>query len=185
MQALVEDLLSLAQADRTEPAGTLIPVDAALDLALGALRMPIGETGARIARQPLPEVVGNSDQLALVFQNLIGNSLKYRSEKTPEIAIGVTENAREWQFSVRDNGIGFDPAYAERIFGVFKRLHAGPEYPGTGIGLSIARKIIVQMEGRIWAVSQVGAGATFYFTLPKAAASGALLVEGVSETSRG
>ena len=185
MQAFVEDLLSLAQADRTEPAGTLIPVDAALDLALGALRMPIGETGARIARQPLPEVVGNSDQLALVFQNLIGNSLKYRSEKTPEIAIGVTENAREWQFSVRDNGIGFDPAYAERIFGVFKRLHAGPEYPGTGIGLSIARKIIVQMEGRIWAVSQVGAGATFYFTLPKAAASCALLVEGVSETSRG
>jgi signal transduction histidine kinase len=167
MQSLVDDLLALAKVDHAPPARTIFAADAALDLALGTLQIPIGETGARISRTRLPEVLGDKDQLALVFQNLIGNSLKYSGGKIPEIRIAVEEQAGEWLFSVRDNGIGFDPVYAEKIFGVFKRLHGNADYDGTGIGLSIVKKIVLQGGGRIWAESQSGAGAAFYFTIPK------------------
>lgn len=177
MQSLIGALLSFAQVDQAQPARSLIRADEALDLALEALKILAAEAHARIERQPLPEVIGDRDRLALVFQNLIGNSLKYRSEKVPEIRIAVEEQASEWLFSVRDNGIGFDPAYAERIFGVFKRLHSNEKYPGTGIGLSIAQKIIVREGGRIWAESQPGQGATFYFTIPRVAAPASLELE--------
>jgi light-regulated signal transduction histidine kinase (bacteriophytochrome) len=167
MQSLIGDLLSFAQVDQAQPNRALMSADEALDLALQALQIPIAESGARITRQPLPRVLGDKNQLALVFQNLISNSLKYRGDRAPEIRIALEDMAQHWQISVRDNGIGFDQAYAERIFGVFKRLHTNADYPGTGIGLSIAQKIVVRGGGRIWAESKEGAGATFFFTIPK------------------
>jgi chemotaxis family two-component system sensor kinase Cph1 len=154
--------------DQAQPSRALMRADEALDLALLVLKIPIADSGARITRQPLPQVIADKTQLALVFQNLIANSLKYRGDRVPEIRIAVEETAQHWQISVRDNGIGFDQAYAERIFGVFKRLHTNSDYPGTGIGLSIAQKIVVRGGGRIWAESKLGAGATFFFTIPKA-----------------
>jgi light-regulated signal transduction histidine kinase (bacteriophytochrome) len=113
----------------------------------------------------LPTVHGDAIQLGLVFQNLIGNALKFCG-RTPCIHIGARREGRQWIFSVRDNGIGLDPQHAERIFQVFQRLHTRSEYPGTGIGLAICKKIIERHGGRIWVESQPGAGATFMFTLP-------------------
>jgi signal transduction histidine kinase len=167
MQSLIGDLLSFAQVDQARPNRALMSADEALDLALLALKIPIAESGARITRQPLPRVIGDKSQLALVFQNLIANSLKYCGDQVPEIRVAVEGTTQHWQISVRDNGIGFDQTYAERIFGVFKRLHTNADYPGTGIGLSIAQKIVVRGGGRIWAESKSGAGATFFFTIPK------------------
>lgn len=169
MQSLITDLLAFTRVDQALPEVTRMRADDALNEAIGALRIPLQEANAQIIRQPLPEVLGDQGQLALVFQNLISNSLKYRSEKPLEIRIQAQEREGEWVFSVEDNGIGFDPVYAERIFGVFKRLHNNAAYPGTGIGLSIAQKIVGRGGGRIWAESQEGAGATFYFTILKAA----------------
>jgi light-regulated signal transduction histidine kinase (bacteriophytochrome) len=130
------------------------------------LRLAIEENNAIILRQPLPHVKGDCRQLAQVFQNLIGNSLMYRSERAPEIRVSVKREADHWVFSVADSGIGFDRAYGERIFGIFKRLHHDSQIPGTGIGLSISRKIIEQHGGRMWYAARQGAGATFYFSLP-------------------
>ena len=168
MQALIRDLLSVAQIDQAEPARNLIRADDALDMAVLALQVPISQSGACLRRQPLPEVLGDREQLALVFQNLISNSIKYSGPNVPKIEIAVEERNGEWQFCVADHGIGFEPAYAQQIFGVFKRLHSNTVYPGTGIGLSIAQKIIERSGGRIWAESELGKGARFLFTMPKA-----------------
>jgi light-regulated signal transduction histidine kinase (bacteriophytochrome) len=104
-------------------------------------------------------------QLAQVFQNLISNAIKFRSEKVPEIEISAEKKADEWLFSIQDNGIGIDPRFSERIFEVFKRLHKKEEYPGTGIGLSICKKIVERHGGNIWVESEPGKGSIFYFTL--------------------
>lgn len=167
MQSLIQDLLAFSRVDHAEFRLVPVRVDSGLDQSLAVLQVPLQETGARIVREPLPEVLGDEGQLAQVFQNLIGNSLKYRSPEVPQIHIGVKEEPDTWVLFVKDNGIGFDPAFAEQIFGVFKRLH-GSDCPGNGIGLAIARKIIGQHGGRIWSESSgSGRGATFYFTLPK------------------
>jgi signal transduction histidine kinase len=112
----------------------------------------------------LPTVPAKEDMLTQLFQNLIGNSIKYRSEVTPRIHISVARTAEGWLFSVRDNGIGIDPADAEHVFGMFKRLH-GKEIPGTGIGLALCRKVVERLGGRIWVESEVGQGAVFKFTI--------------------
>ena len=101
-----------------------------------------------------------------VFQNLIGNAIKFRGQEPPWVHISAMRKDAAWQFAIRDNGIGIDPQYADRIFVVFQRLHTKDEYPGTGIGLAICKKIIERHGGRIWVESQLGKGATFYFTLP-------------------
>ena len=120
-----------------------------------------------IAAPRLPAVKGDAAQLAHVFQNLLSNAIKYQQEGTrPEIEISARCDGANWIISVRDNGIGFEPRYAERIFGLFKRLHK-TEYPGTGLGLAICRRIIERHKGRIWAESTPGKGATFSFSLPR------------------
>ena len=119
-----------------------------------------------VSYDPLPEIVADSTQIAHVFQNLISNSIKFRSEEPPEIHISAKQEGDQWLFSVKDNGIGIDPKYSERIFEVFKRLHKREEYLGTGIGLSICKKIVERHGGRIWVDSELGKGSTFHFTLP-------------------
>lgn len=126
----------------------------------------IEESGAVIAHEPLPSVVGDPVQLARLFQNLLVNSIKYRSEDTPRIHVAARAGDGEMLFSVRDNGIGIEPQYAEKIFGIFRCLQPRDRSSGSGMGLAICRKIVTRHRGRIWVESALGHGATFYFTLP-------------------
>ena len=144
------------------------PVDAktALDHALAHLHMSISESGAKITAGQLPKVSVDSFQLAQLFQNLISNAIKFRSEQTPEIRITAEHLDGQWKFAVADNGIGIEPQYADRIFLIFQRLHSRVKYPGTGIGLALCKKIIERHGGKIWVESKAGAGSTFYFTIP-------------------
>jgi PAS domain S-box-containing protein len=174
METLIRDLLSYSQAvhARGDVHGTA-NLETALSQALTLLSTRIEETGATILREELPSAAGDEAQLAHVFQNLIGNSLKYRKpDIAPLIQIAAEREGKEWIISVADNGIGFDTKYAERIFGLFKRLH-GRNYPGTGLGLAICKRIVERCGGRMWAESEPGKGSTFYFALPEAGGDGA------------
>jgi light-regulated signal transduction histidine kinase (bacteriophytochrome) len=137
-----------------------------LNHVLEGLAVTIRETAAEITWDPLPTVRADATQLGQLLQNLLGNALKYRGERPPRIHIAVERQGERWQLAVRDNGIGIDPEYAERIFLVFQRLHTRDEYPGTGIGLAICQKIVERHGGQLLVDSQVGQGATFSFTLP-------------------
>jgi len=135
-----------------------------LAFALMNVQAQIAETGATVTRDPMPLVIGD-EQLVRVFQNLIGNGLKYRGENIPRIHIGASRAKGDWIVSVRDNGIGIEMKHATRIFDVFQRLHSRTEYDGTGIGLAICRRIVERCGGRIWVESTPGKGSTFYFSL--------------------
>jgi signal transduction histidine kinase len=165
MQRMINDLLAYSRVGTK--GGAFEPVDCgeALDQALANLRLKIRESGAVITRDPLPVIRADMSQIVQVFQNLISNSIKFRGQARPEIHVSAGQKGDEWQFLVRDNGIGFDPAYAENIFVIFKRLHPVSAYPGSGIGLTICRKIIERHGGRIWAESEAGKGTAFYFTI--------------------
>jgi len=170
MQALINDLLSFSRVGtRGKP---FEPTDCglALDCALDNLRVAIEESGATVIRAPLPTVAGDATQLTELFQNLIGNAVKFRRpQEPPRVEVAAERRAGEWLFSVRDNGIGLDMRFAERIFMIFQRLHTRREYPGTGIGLAMCKKIVERHGGRIWVESAPGKGATFYFTIPASA----------------
>jgi signal transduction histidine kinase len=167
MDSLLSDLLSYShQLQIKEKVLARVDSEAVLQGVLLNCDTAIRESGTEIAHDPLPEVQSDFAQLGQVFKNLIGNSIKYRSEQSPRIHISVEETDDEWTFSFRDNGIGIQPRYHEQIFGIFKRLH-GREYPGTGIGLALCKKIVERHGGRIWVESELGKGATFKFTLPK------------------
>ena len=127
----------------------------------------IAELSATITHDPLPTVRGVKSRLTQVFQNLLSNALKFHGAKPPEIHIAVIESEMDWTFSVQDNGIGFDQKDAQTIFTIFRRLHTKKDYAGTGIGLSLCRKIIERHGGKIWVDSGIGMGSTFYFSLPK------------------
>jgi chemotaxis family two-component system sensor kinase Cph1 len=166
MQTLIDDVLAYSKVDMQAIEFELTEVDMALERALANLRKRISETGAIITHDPLPTIMADPTQLMQLFQNLIGNAIKFRSDKVPEIHVGASRLEDEWLFSVRDNGIGIDPQFSDRIFVIFQRLHTRDEYPGTGMGLAICKKIIECHRGRIWVESQLGEGATFYFTIP-------------------
>jgi PAS domain S-box-containing protein len=166
MQNLINDLLEFSRvttkAEEPEPTDS----EFILNQALSNLDLYIKENKATVSYGSLPEVMADSTQLAQVFQNLIINGIKFHGEEASIINICAVKKANEWQFSVQDNGIGIDPQYSERIFEVFKRLHNKEEYPGTGIGLAVCKKIVERHGGRIWVESELGKGSTFYFTLP-------------------
>jgi PAS domain S-box-containing protein len=170
MHALVEALLEYSRAGEVGDA-TLEPVhvEKVVGDVITNLQSAISETGAEVSLGPLPVVTANPLYLTQVFENLIGNALKYRSELPPRISITATEEARDWVFSVEDNGIGIPAEYQAQIFGIFKRLH-GDEYPGTGIGLATCKKIVDRHGGTIWVESESGKGSRFSFTLPRSAA---------------
>jgi PAS domain S-box-containing protein len=148
----------------------LLPVDCnrVLALTLSALQMSIQQSGTVVTSDPLPAVVAKEIVLMRIFQNLISNSIKYRSEAAPTIHISAARTADGWRFSVKDNGRGIEPVHGDRIFGMFKRLH-GKEIPGTGIGLALCRKLVERHGGRIWVESEAGQGAVFHFTIPTVA----------------
>jgi light-regulated signal transduction histidine kinase (bacteriophytochrome) len=167
MDLLLSDLLAYShQLNAANQALSMVDADAVLAGVLMNLDSSIRESGTEVTQDPLPAVMSDFVQLGQVFQNLIGNSIKYRSEEPPKIHISAEERDDDWLFSVRDNGIGIDPQYHEQIFGIFKRLH-GREYPGTGIGLALVKRVIQRQGGRIWVESEAGKGSTFYFTIPK------------------
>jgi light-regulated signal transduction histidine kinase (bacteriophytochrome) len=168
MKQLIEDLLAYSRVGTKGKELVPVSLEAPLKRALTNLRAAIQESGAAVTCDALPTVDADEIQLAQVFQNLIGNALKFRSkEMAPHIHVGAVEEAGEWHISVADNGIGIEPQYFERIFMLFQRLHAMGEYPGTGIGLAICKKVAERHGGRIWVTSTPGAGSTFHFTLPK------------------
>ena len=142
-----------------------VDANEALLCATSVLQTAIEESGTVITSRSLPRVWMQLVHLQQVFQNLLGNAIKYRKGKSPKIVIDAVWRANEWLFSVQDNGIGIDGQYANDIFGIFKRLHSAAEYPGTGMGLAICKRIIERYGGRIWVESQLGNGATFRFTV--------------------
>ena len=166
MQQLISDLLAYSRVGTHGGDFEQTDCEVVVERALANLLGAIDESGAAMTRGPLPSVMADDVQLGQLFQNLIGNAIKYRNERTPEVHIGAERRDGEWQFSVRDNGIGIDSKYAERIFVIFQRLHTKAEYSGTGVGLGICKKIVERHGGRIWVESQPGEGSTFRFTLP-------------------
>ena len=167
MKQLIEDLLAYSRVGTRAKEFRPVAAEAALRRATGNLRAAIEESGAQITADQLPTVSGDEGQLAQLFQNLIGNALKFRGLARPHVHVGLSELPGEWQFSVRDNGIGIEPQYYERIFMLFQRLHAKDEYPGTGIGLAVCKKVVERHGGRIWVESRPGEGSSFHFTLPR------------------
>jgi PAS domain S-box-containing protein len=167
MSSLVNDLLAYARLTTEEGRPSSIALDEDLETAITHLDQAIKESGASVTHDPLPTLPVDRGQIVRLFQNLVGNAIKYRKpNEPPHVHISAEQHGAEWVISIRDNGIGFDPQDAATIFEPFKRLHTTGDYPGTGVGLAICRRIVQAQKGRIWAESQPGEGATFSFTLP-------------------
>ena len=167
MQRLVNDLLAYSRVStRGNPIETT-DLHSILGEAIRNLAATIEESKAIVTNEELPMVRADSSQLVQVFQNLLANAIKFRGEDFPDIHVSVRDGGREWVFSIRDNGIGIDRQYADRIFVIFQRLHTRQEYPGTGIGLAVCKRIVERHGGRIWFESEPGKGSTFFFTVPK------------------
>lgn len=166
MQEMINDLLDYSRVSTRGKSFEPTDCEAVFDRTLANLRVAIEENGAVVTHDPLPTVMADKVQLVQLFQNLIGNAIKFRGEKPLRVYVSAEQKGNEWVFSVCDNGIGIDLEYAGRIFRVFQRLHSKTEYPGTGIGLAICKKIVERHGGRIWVESQPREGSTFYFTIP-------------------
>lgn len=166
MQKLIQDLLTYSRAGRHELQREATDCNLVVKKVLKDLQLTIKENQATITVDSLPTISADTAQLTLLFQNLIGNALKYRSQEAPKISITAMQQDSTWLFKVGDNGIGIDPQYARRIFQIFERLHTHDEYPGTGLGLAICQKIVERHGGEIWVESQLGKGASFYFQIP-------------------
>ena len=170
MQVLINDLLSYSRVGRNMDDLESVDTGALLYRETDSLHASIEESGAKIVGDGLPTITSDATLLGHVFRNLIGNAIKYRGEEPPLVHVSAEHLGDEWQFAVRDNGIGIDPRFADRIFTIFQRLHPRGTYAGTGIGLSISKKAVERLGGRIWVESQLGQGSTFYFTVPTHAA---------------
>lgn len=166
MQTLVRDLLTYARVDNKAESWITVDSDSVCRLAVENLSQSIKEAEAEVTVGKLPIVWADATQLEAVFQNLIGNAVKFRGERPPRVSIAAQRVEKEWQFAVRDNGIGIKPEFHERVFEIFKRLESQDRYSGTGIGLAICKRIVERYGGRIWVESQFGQGSTFFFTLP-------------------
>jgi PAS domain S-box-containing protein len=167
MQTLINDLLAYSRVGSKGTSFELTHCEDALARALANLQVAVEESGAVVTHDPLPVVMADGAQVALLLQNLIGNAIKFHGDQPPAVHVSCRRENEQWVFSVRDNGIGISAQYFERIFVIFQRLHGSTEYPGTGIGLAICKKIVERHGGRIWVESEPGHGSTFYFVLPQ------------------
>jgi len=167
MEQLLADLRTFMQASATaKDSAQNADASEALSRALESLTIAIRRAGASITHGSLPRVCMHEFQLEQLFQNLIGNAIRYRSQEPPQILVAAERSCDEWIFSVQDNGVGIDPRFKEQIFGMFKRLHRWTDCPGTGMGLAICKRIVERAGGRIWVESELGRGSTFLFTVP-------------------
>jgi signal transduction histidine kinase len=166
MQVLIQDLLAFSRVGRNGFASVSVDCNAVMAEVLQTLGAAIQETGAVVTHADLPAVCADRTQVTQIFQNLIGNAIKFHGKQTPVVSMQAERADQQWRFSVSDNGIGIAPENAENIFVVFKRLHTRSEYPGNGIGLAICKKIVEHSGGRIWVESQAASGCSFKFTLP-------------------
>jgi len=166
MQGLIQDLLAFSRVGRNCAACTRVDCDAVMTEVMMSMRPAIQESGAVVTYAALPVVWAERSQMTQLFQNLIGNAIKFHGKDAPEISVRAEKTGSQWLFSVSDNGIGIDPEHAEHIFVVFQRLHTRTEYPGNGIGLAICKKIVEHGGGKIWVEAQAGHGSIFKFTLP-------------------
>lgn len=180
MQALIQDLLAFSRVGRNDARCAEVDCDGVMKEILLSLGPAMQESGAKVTHGPLPVVCADRSQLTQVFQNLIGNAIKFRGKEAPAVSVQAEKSGEQWLFSVSDNGIGIAPEHAENIFVVFQRLHARTEYPGNGIGLAICKKIIQHYGGKIWVEGRVGHGSVFKFTLPSAGPAAALCSEEVT-----
>jgi PAS domain S-box-containing protein len=168
MAGLIQDLLDFARVTADEERLCSVALDEDLEATLTHLQQAVDESEATVTHGPLPTLAVDRGQMVRLFQNLVGNALKYRAAgQRPLVHVYAEDRDNEWLISVKDNGIGFDPAHAASIFTPFRRLHSQDEYPGSGVGLAICRKIVEGHGGRIWADSKPGEGSIFSFTLPK------------------
>jgi signal transduction histidine kinase len=170
-RGLIRDLLEYSRAGRGSLCLEEVPARRVVDQAVELLAGAIEETGAQVTVGELPVVLADRGNLCRVFQNLVGNAVKFNGGQTPVVSIEAERDGEHWRFSVTDNGIGMSPEHAKRIFEPFQRLHGEEDYPGTGIGLAVCERIIDQHGGRIWVSSSPGEGSVFHFTLPAAAAA--------------
>jgi PAS domain S-box-containing protein len=166
MHQLINDLLSYSRVSSHGKEFELTDCETVLKRALTNLRTAVEESRAEVTHDALPTLLADGMQLVQLFQNLLSNALKFRGEEPPRVHVSAAPDGKKWLFSVRDNGIGINPDCAERIFIIFQRLHGIKDYPGTGIGLAICKRIVQRHGGRIWVESEPGKGATFHFTLP-------------------
>jgi PAS domain S-box-containing protein len=166
MQTLIRDLLTYSRVDTRAADFRVTSCETVLQEVLDNLQTAVAETSAEVSHDPLPTVLADEVQLRQLFQNLVGNALKFHGQEIPRVHISAVTRHGHWVFSVRDNGIGIDPQYVDRIFVIFQRLHTRRAYPGTGVGLAICKKIVERHGGRIWVDSTPGKGAEFFFTLP-------------------
>jgi len=167
MQRLINDLLAYSRVGTRGKSFEEVDLEAALAQALDNLLLAIKEKNASITHDPLPAVYGDSGQLTQVFQNLVDNAIKFRREEAPRVHVSARLEGNDCICSVQDNGIGIAPEYLNRLFVLFQRLHTRKEYPGTGIGLAICKRIVERHGGRIWVESSPGEGSTFYFAIPR------------------
>jgi signal transduction histidine kinase len=165
LQKLINDLLLFSRVGRTDREVEMLDCNSILEKVIQSMNYTIEENKATVTYDKLPVIKGNESNFIQLFQNLIGNALKFHGQEPPHVHVKAVQKGDEWLFSVRDNGIGIEPQYKHRIFQIFQRLHIRDEYPGTGIGLSICKKIVETYNGRIWVDSELGKGSVFYFTI--------------------
>jgi light-regulated signal transduction histidine kinase (bacteriophytochrome) len=167
MRQLIDDLLQFSRIDSSKKELAPADMNKVAKTVENSLQLAIREAKAQVTIEELPTVMADEVQMTQVLQNLISNAIKFRGPEAPKVEVTASHRGHEWVFAVKDNGIGIDPKYHENLFKMFQRLHSNEQYPGTGIGLAISKKIIERHGGRIWVDSKKGEGSTFFFTIPE------------------